>query len=117
MKRFILICLLILLETFYWSVSASAGIFSMDNTSTANQGQGEMAEEIPAFFNADKLIQKRQEEARRLIAEGRKLIEKGEKKKDQSLIAKGQIKKEIGEKQLAVLKEQTRVRKNETSGW
>lgn len=117
MKRFILICLLILLVEMLQRSASTAGIFSMDNTSTVNQGQGEMAEEIPAFFNADKLIQKRQEEARRLIAEGRKLIEKGEKKKDQSLIAKGQIKKEIGEKQLAVLKEQTRVRKNETSNW
>lgn len=120
MKRFILICLLILLvETLHWSVSTVyAGLFSMENVSEAvSQGEPGMAGEIPVFFNADKLIQKRQNEARKLIMEGKKLIQKGEKKKDQNLIAKGQIKKEIGEKQLQVLKEQIQTRKNETSGW
>ena len=90
----------------------------MDNTSNVNQGQGEMTEEeIPVFFSADKLIQRRHDEARKLIFEGIKLIQKGEKKKDESLIAKGQIKKDIGRKQLEVLKEQVQIRKNETSGW
>ena len=90
----------------------------MDNTSNPNQGQGDMTEgEIPVFFSADKLIHKRQNEARELIFEGIKLIKRGEKKKDESLIAKGQIKKDIGRKQLEILKEQIQTRKNETNGF
>ena len=72
-----------------------------------------MADEIPIIDKLDKHLSKRQEEAHRLIAEGRELIKKGEKKKNQDLIIKGQIKKEIGEKQLQTLKEQTESKKKE----
>lgn len=67
----------------------------------------------------DKLIIKRKEEAQKLITEGRELIIKGKRKNNQDLVTKGQIKKEIGEKQLKLLKEQAENRKNsdERSGW
>ena len=69
--------------------------------------------EIPIDDKLDKVIQKRQKEARKLILEGRKLIKKGEKKKNEDLIIKGQIKKQIGEKQLEALKEQEENKKRE----
>lgn len=98
---------------------AQAGLFSMDSAEHEQslQDPNSMASEIPVFFNADKLIQKRQNEARELILEGRKLIQQGEKKKNEKLIAKGHIKKEIGEKQLEVLKEQIENRKNERNAF
>ena len=119
MNRFILISLLILLEMFHCNASTSANIFSMDNyglDGDANGKQNEKKDEIPIFLKADKLIQKRREEARKLITEGQKMIKQGEKKNNKSLITKGQIKKEIGQKQLEVLKEQTKIREQENNG-
>ncbi|GEM_PF-4866365 len=79
-----------------------------------NQGQYPvMAQEFPVLDNIDKHILKRQEEAHKLITEGKGLIKKGEKRKNQDLITKGQIKKEIGEKQLHILKEQATGKKKE----
>lgn len=76
-------------------------------------------DEIPILDKADRLILKRREEAQKLIAEGTELIKKGEKKKNQNLIVKGQIKKEIGEKQLKSLKEQAEKKKmeDENDNW
>ena len=113
MKKFLFICLLILLEMLQWNVSAFANIFSMDNASNVNQNDAKKTETIPVFFNADKHIQKRQQEAYSLVLEGNKLIKKGKKKNNKSLITKGQIKKEIGEKQLKLLKEQAEERKRQ----
>ena len=108
------------------SCAAFAGWFGM---SSGNQGtvkqntenkqpeaQGQypvMVEEIPVLDNIDKHILKRQEEAHKLITEGKNLIKQGEKRKRQDLITKGQIKKEIGEKQLQLLKEQAKDKKKE----
>ena len=106
--------------------AAFAGWFGMSsgNQSTVKQStekkepetQGQypvMAQEIPVLDNIDKHILKRQEEAHRLITEGKSLIKQGEKRKRQDLIIKGQIKKEIGEKQLQSLKEQAKDKKKE----
>ena len=88
---------------------AFAGLFSMN----APQKQEEKVQEIPVLDTLDKLIIKRRSEAHKLIIEARKLIKKGEKRNDQDLITKGQIKKEIGEKQLQLLKEQVESEKME----
>ena len=76
------------------------------------QEQG-MANEIPVLDTIDKLILKRKEEAHKLIEEGKQLIKKGKNRQKQDLITKGQIKKEIGEKQLLLLKEQAKDKKKE----
>ena len=73
--------------------------------------------EIKVIDSEDKLIQKRQKEARKLIEEGRELIKKGEKKNKKELITKGQIKKEIGEKQLELLQEQVKKKKTEDENY
>ena len=99
----ILLCLISFTDVF-------ASVFSKNKTQ-------ETQEEIPAPLAADKILQRRQGEAHKLIMEGNKLIKKGKKKQDQNLITKGEIKKEIGEKQLQVLKKEIQNRKNETSGW
>ena len=82
MKRFLVILLLVVFLLLQCDARTFAGIFSMDNTSNVNQGQGEMTEEeIPVFFSADKLIQRRHDEARKLIFEGIKLIQRVKRKK------------------------------------
>ena len=101
---------------------AFGSFFSMDQKpkeSKSDKQASSIVEEIPVFDSTDRLIQKRKEEAHKLITEGRGLIKKGEKKKDQTLITRGQIKKEIGEKQLKLLKEQAAIKKNEdkSDGW
>ena len=95
-----------------------AGLFSMNNQpSSPPQNQGEMTEQINVFFNADKQMQKRKDEAYKLIEEGKKLIKKGEKSKNQQLTTKGYIKKEIGEKQVQLLRQQLKERQNESNSW
>ena len=74
-------------------------------------------DEIQVLGKADKMLRKRQEEAYKLIAEGKKLIKKGERHKRQDLITKGNIKKEIGENQLKLLKEQTQKKKEEDQSY
>ncbi|MBI3591307.1 MAG: hypothetical protein HY094_08040 [Candidatus Melainabacteria bacterium] len=101
---------------------AFAGFFTMNAVPPAGHntgGQSAQIEEIPVQDSQDRLIQKRREEAHKLVAEGKELIKKGEKRKNQSLIIKGKIKKEIGEKQLKLLKEQVENKKKEDShdGW
>ena len=87
---------------------------STEKNEQETQGQYPvMAQEISVLDNIDKHILKRQEEAHKLITEGKKLIKQGEQRKKQDLIIKGQIKKEIGEKQLQLLKEQAKDKKKE----
>lgn len=100
--------------------AAYAGFFGMtskkqelENKEPGTQQESAMADEIPIIDKLDKHLSKRQEEAHRLIAEGRELIKQGKKRNNQDLIIKGQIKKEIGEKQLQILKEQTGSKKKE----
>ncbi len=102
---------------------AYAGLFSMDklpqeNTSGAS-GPPIQTDEIPVFDKTDILIQKRLEEAHKLIFEGNKMIIKGEKRKDHALAVKGRIKKEIGEKIVKQLRDQAEQKKIEESkdGW
>ena len=104
----------ILVSLFLISLTpAFAGLFSMNAPSKEKNQNEKIEKEIPVQDSLDKLILRRREEAHKLIAEARKLIKKGEKKKDQNLIMKGQIKKEIGEKQLQLLKEQVEKKKQE----
>ena len=118
--------LVVLYSILILSDAAFAGWFGMSsgNQSTVKQStekneqetQGQypvMAQEIPVLDNIDKYILKRQEEAHKLIAEGKNLIKQGEQRKKQDLIIKGQIKKEIGEKQLQLLKEQAKDKRKE----
>lgn len=109
---------------FFFPKYAFAGWFSMDMVSpggnTESTGESlQQTNEIQVLDKTDKLIQRRREEAHKLIAEGNKMIIKGEKRKDQSLIIKGKIKKEIGEKQLKLLKGQVEQKKeeDEKDGW
>ena len=112
------IILLILVLIFVQHDFAFANIFSMDYGNGSSGQPGQNADDIPVRNEAYKLVQKRKKEAQELIFEGRQLIKKGEKKKDKNLITKGQIKKEIGEKQLHVLKEQEQNNKKDQSyGW
>lgn len=96
-----------------------AGIFSKNKPATGEnpQVQENQTEEIQVLDSIDKLILKRKKEARELIAEGNKLIKKGQKKNNKSLITKGQIKKEIGEKQLELLDDQTKEKKAEDANY
>lgn len=73
----------------------------------------EKTDEISVLDKLDKILMKRQQEAQKLINEGNKLIKKGKKHKRQDLITKGNIKKEIGEKQLKLIREQTQIKKEE----
>ena len=109
MRKFFVTAFIILLCLISFT-NVFASVFSKNKTQEAQ-------EEIPAPLAADKILQRRQDEAHKLIMEGNQLIKKGKKKQDQNLITKGEIKKEIGEKQLQLLKEEIQNRKNETSGW
>ena len=72
-----------------------------------------LCQDIPLRDNTYRLLQRRQEEARELMREGREMLDKGKKKKDQSLITKGTIRMEIGKKQLKALEEEARQKKEE----
>lgn len=102
----LIICLLFIPQT------SVAGLLSKD---ASEQTPKDI--EIKAIDSEDKLIQKRQKEARKLIEEGRELIKKGEKKNKKELVIKGQIKKEIGEKQLELLQEQVKKKKTEDENY
>ena len=121
--KLVVICSLILLV----ASPVYAGWFGMSSAKkntekkepvVQNQGQG-MANEIPILDTIDKLILKRKEEAHKLIDEGKQLIKKGKNRQRQDLITKGQIKKEIGEKQLLILKEQadSKKKQDESDEW
>ena len=99
----------LLLIFFNCSCLTSLAFFRMDG----GQGKNQEEADIPVIFSADERIKKRQKEAYKLIEEGRQLVRKGQKKSDQNLIARGKIKKEIGKKQLELLKEQVEERKRQ----
>ena len=88
--------------------SSYAGLFpiAMDQAMS-------MTDEIPVQDSVDRLLQRRIREAHELINEGNILIRKGQKKKNNSLLTKGRIKKEIGEKQLQFLKGQSEDKKSQ----
>lgn len=116
MKIFILVFIF-----FLSSLNISSEAFfgrSMAEDSDKKEKTG-TSEQIPIRDSAYFLIQKRLKEARKLIEEGKKMINKGEKKNNQSLVVKGQIKKEIGEKQLQILNDQAenKEKQDERNSW
>ena len=120
--KYIFCILIFLFSILLLSGSAFANIFSMSKNSQSESKSTKNAkqnEEIPVFDSVDKLIQKRKSEAYKLIKEAKELIKKGEKRNNQSLITRGKIKKDIGEKQLQVLKEQAhdKRREDKNDGW
>lgn len=122
MKRTLLFVILFCLILFPSCVHAG-GFFSMDKppqeSTSGASGPPVQTDEIQVFDKTDIFIQKRLEEAHKLIFEGNKMIIKGEKRKDQSLAVKGRIRKEIGEKIVKQLREQAEQKKVEESkdGW
>ena len=128
MNKKIIISVICLVLFYLFICPVSAGLFSMtkpqsqensNSTGGSIQNMEQAGEEIPVFDTVDKMIIKRRDEAWKLVAEGRSLIEKGKRRNDKQLITKGQIKKEIGEKQLKALKEQAESKKEEDKsyGW
>ena len=116
-KGLIIFLLILMLPT-----EAFAGLFSKDQLiSKKPEGKQEVEKtnEILILDTIAKLIIKRKKEAQKLIMDGKELIKKGEKRKDKGLITKGQIKKEIGEKQLLILKEQadSKKKQDESDEW
>ena len=95
-----------------------AGLFSKNKATSSSSGNAEpAADEIPLRDATYKMIERRKEEAHKLISEGLDLMREGEKKKDEALITKGRIKKEIGQKQLDVLKEQAEQKKKDDQSY
>ena len=93
---------------------AYAGLFSMSKplqTSSGSLQEGKPEEEIPVVDTTDKLFSRRQQEAHKLIVDGRELIKKGERKNNHNLVMKGKIKKEIGETQLKAIRDQIKSKK------
>lgn len=122
MKIFILF--LVLIYLIFSDCSVRAGLITKNHNLYEKAGyknsedeSGSDVSNIPVRDNVYKLIQKRQKEAYKLIEEGKELIKKGEKRKNQKLISKGQIKKEIGEKQIALLKEQKENKRQSDHEW
>lgn len=112
------IVFLVLFACFILPSFAFANWFSMNQKPEEGNNTQEVKQNvIPVIDSIDRLILKRQEEARKLIEEGKKLIKRGGRKNNQDLIMKGKIKKEIGEKQLKVLKEQARSKKAEDANY
>lgn len=72
-----------------------------------------LSQEIPLRNNMYYHLKKRQNEAKGLIKDGKKLIKQGENKHDSELITKGTIKLEIGKKQLKLLEEEAKKNKEE----
>ena len=114
------ILLIIVIGSLIFSSPVVAGLFGKNQTSSSSSGNAQSpADEIPIRDEAFKIMEKRKIEARKLISDGLELMRQGEKKKDETLITKGRIKKEIGQKQLEVLKEQAEQKKKEEKsyGW
>ena len=115
-----LICaFLVVILLLSFSNQAIAGLFGASSSSSSSGSQQVATEEIPIRDKTSKIMERRSIEARKLISEGLSLMREGEKKKDETLITKGRIKKEIGQKQLQVLKEQAEQKKKEDQsyGW
>ena len=122
MKIFILF--LVLIYLIFSDCSVRAGLITKNHNLYEKAGyknsedeSGSDVSNIPVRDNVYKLIQKRQKEAYKLIEEGKELIKKGENRKNQKLISRGQIKKEIGEKQIALLKEQKENKRQSDHEW
>ena len=97
---------------------AIAGLFNKNQPSSSSSGNTQQtADDIPIRDAAFKMIERRKQEAHKLISEGLELMREGEKKKDEVLITKGRIKKEIGQKQLEVLKEQAEQKKKDDQSY
>ena len=97
---------------------AIAGLFSKNSPSSSSSGAPEQsADDIPIRDAAYKMIERRKQEAHKLISEGLEIMREGEKKKNEVLITKGRIKKEIGQKQLEVLKEQAEEKKKDDKSY
>ena len=111
-----LVCVLIIIFLLSFSNQAIAGLFSKTIASSSS-GQQASVEEIPIRDEAFKIMERRKIEARKLISEGLKLMREGEKKKNEVLITKGRIKKEIGQKQLEVLREQAEEKKKDDKSY
>ncbi len=110
--------LLVLVCSLIFSNPAFAGLFSKTQTSSSSSGNAQLTtDEIPIRDEAFKIMERRKTEAHKLVSEGLELMREGEKKKNETLITKGRIKKEIGEKQLQVLKEQAEEKKKEDKSY
>ncbi len=110
--------LLILIGSLIFSNPATAGLFSKSQPSSSSSGNAQLlADEIPIRDEAFKIMERRKIEAHKLISEGLEIMREGEKKKDETLITKGRIKKEIGKKQLQVLKEQAEQKKKDDQSY
>ena len=96
---------------------ALANILSMftgsDNSNTPNENMASGNNTIPIVDSTDKHLQKRLQEAQALIYEGRMLLKDGKQRNKKDLITKGKIKKEIGEKQLEIIKRQMEEKKEQ----
>ena len=110
--------LLIVIGALIFSSPAVAGLFGKNQTSSSSSGNAQSpVDEIPIRDEAFKIMERRKMEAHKLVSEGLEIMREGEKKKNETLITKGRIKKEIGEKQLQVLKEQTEQKKKEDKNY
>ena len=113
------IIVLILIVFFLISNPVYAGLFGESQPSSGGNAEYKTIDKIPIRDEAYKMLEKRKKEARDLVSEGVSLMREGEKKKKEALITKGRIKKEIGEKQLGILKEQAEMKKkdDQSYGW
>lgn len=111
----------IFLAVVYFLIFSSpviAGLFDKNQALlSSSSGNMQSADEIPIRNQASKIMERRKEEAHKLVSEGLELMREGERKKNETLITKGRIKKEIGEKQLKVLKEQAEEKKKEDKNY
>ena len=97
---------------------AIAGLFSKEQSSSSGSTNSQVnTDEIPVRDEAFKIMERRRMEAHKLVSEGLEIMREGAKKKDEALITKGRIKKEIGEKQLQVLKDQAEQKKKEDKNY
>jgi len=115
--RLVYIFLTVVLSQIFFN-PATAGLFDGNQPSSSGNADPQAAvNNIPIRDAASKIIEKRTIQARELISEGLNLMREGEKKKDETLITKGRIKKEIGKKQLQVLKEQAEQKKKDDQSY
>ena len=109
---------LILTFLLLFSNPAIAGLFGKSQASSSSSGNAQSpADEIPIRDETFKIMERRKMEAHKLVSEGLEIMREGEKKKDTNLISKGRLKKEIGQKQLQVLKEQAEQKKKEDKSY
>ena len=114
-----LICtFLMIVFLLIFSNPADAGLFGNNPSSSSSSGISQpSADDIPIMDAIYKAIERHKQEAHKLISEGLNLMREGEKKKDETLITKGRIKKEIGQKQLEVLKKQAEEKKKDDKSY